>query len=156
MMKVRITQHDNGRTEPPTSKPREVEVDEGGFDGYAHDAQVVTYNGPDSDYTGKEIAFASNEDHVEIVDVTNKSNPVQIASFTYPGADYTHQNWLTEDRNYLLVGDEGDEFQFGFNTRTIVFNVSDLDNIQLHMEYEGETNDSDQALNDLKKEKGAR
>ena len=111
--------------------------------GYTHDTQVITYDGPDSDYTGKEIAFASNADHVEIVDVTNKSNPIQIASFEYPATGYTHQNWLTEDRNYMLLGDEGDEFDFGFNTRTIVFNISDLDNIVLHMEYEGETSSVD-------------
>ena len=111
--------------------------------GYTHDTQVITYDGPDSDYTGKEIAFASNADHVEIVDVTNKSNPIQIASFEYPATGYTHQNWLTEDRNYMLLGDEGDEFDFGFDTRTLVFNISDLDNIVLHMEYEGETSSVD-------------
>ena len=111
--------------------------------GYTHDTQVITYDGPDSDYTGKEIAFASNADHVEIVDVTNKSNPIQIASFEYPATGYTHQNWLTEDRNYMLLGDEADEFNFGFNTRTLVFNISDLDNIVLHMEYEGETSSVD-------------
>ncbi|MBQ0740160.1 choice-of-anchor B family protein, partial [Aquimarina celericrescens] len=27
----------------------------GGQGAYTHDAQVITYNGPDSDYTGKEI-----------------------------------------------------------------------------------------------------
>jgi choice-of-anchor B domain-containing protein len=111
--------------------------------GYTHDAQVIIYDGPDSDYTGKEIFFGSNADHVEIVDVTDKNNPIQIASFTYPGTGYTHQNWLTEDRNYMLLGDEADEFDFGFNTRTIVFNISDLDNIELHMEYEGETSSVD-------------
>jgi len=43
----------------------------------------------------------------------------------------------------MLLGDEGDEFDFGFNTRTLVFNISDLDNIVLHMEYEGETSSVD-------------
>ena len=111
--------------------------------GYTHDAQVIIYDGPDSDYTGKEIFFGSNADHVEIVDVTDKNNPIQITAFTYSGTGYTHQSWLTEDRNYMLLGDEGDEFDFGFNTRTIVINVSDLDNIVLHMEYEGETSSVD-------------
>tara|TARA_R110000787_G_scaffold15134_5_gene46832 strand:+ start:4003 stop:5415 length:1413 start_codon:yes stop_codon:yes gene_type:complete len=111
--------------------------------GYTHDAQVIIYDGPDTDYTGKEIFFGSNADHVEIVDMTDKTNPVQIASFTYPTTGYTHQNWLTEDRNYMLLGDEGDEFDFGFNTRTVVFDISDLDNIQLHMEYFSETESVD-------------
>ena len=107
--------------------------------GYTHDAQVIIYDGPDQDHVGKEIFFGSNEDHVEIVDVTDKTNPIQIASFSYPTVGYTHQNWLTEDRKYMLLGDEADEFDFGFNTRTVVFDVSDLDNIDIHMEYFSET-----------------
>ena len=116
-------------------------VGEGGYSGggYTHDAQVVIYNGPDTNYTGHEIFFGANANHVEIVDVSNKSNPIQISSFTYPSVGYTHQNWLTEDQKYLLLGDEGDEFDFGFNTRTIVFDVSDLDNPTVHTEYFGET-----------------
>ena len=120
-------------------------VAEGGYaaGGYTHDAQIIIYDGPDQDYVGKEIVFASNADHVEIVDVTDKNNPIQIASFLYSDTGYTHQNWLTEDRNYMLLGDEGDELDFGFNTRTVVFDVSDLDNITLHMEYFGETESID-------------
>ncbi len=107
--------------------------------GYSHDAQVVVYDGPDSDYTGHEIYFGSHASHVVILDVSDKSNPVSIASFNYPSTGYTHQNWLTEDHKYMLLGDEGDEFDFGFNTRTVVFDLTDLDNPQLHHEYFGET-----------------
>ena len=123
-------------------------VGEGGYSGggYTHDAQVVIYNGPDSDYTGREIYFGSNASHVVIVDVTDKSNPTQIASFQYPTTGYTHQNWLTEDHKYMLLGDEGDEFDFGFNTRTVVFDLTDLDNPSLHMEYFGETSSVDHNL----------
>lgn len=114
-------------------------VGEGGYSGggYTHDAQVVIYDGPDTDYTGREIFFGSNASHVEIVDVTDKANPVQIKSFTYPTTGYTHQNWLTEDHKYMLLGDEGDEFDFGFNTRTVIFDLTDLDNPILHFEYFG-------------------
>ena len=54
----------------------------GGYsdDGYTHDAQVVIYNGPDTDYTGREIYIGSNEDEVVIVDVTDKNNPQHISS----------------------------------------------------------------------------
>ncbi len=50
-------------------------------DGYTHDAQVVIYNGPDTDYTGREIYVGSNEDRVVIVDVTDKNNPQHISLF---------------------------------------------------------------------------
>ncbi len=108
-----------------------------GVSGYSHDAQVVTYNGPDTDYSGKEIYIGSNETNVVIADVTDKDNPFQISSLTYGNRAYTHQGWFTEDQRYFILGDELDETNFGFNTRTLVFDVSDLDNPVLHMEYTG-------------------
>jgi len=114
-------------------------VDEGGFEGYSHDAQVVTYNGPDSDYSGKEILVGSNENEVVIVDVTNKGTPIEIATITYSNIEYTHQGWFTEDERYFIVGDELDELRLGNNTRTIVLDFSDLDNPLFHMQYFGPT-----------------
>ena len=116
-------------------------VGAGGFedDWYCHDAQILVYDGPDLDYQGREIFMGSNVDYISIVDVTDKNNPVGISTLSYPDVDYTHQGWLTEDRQYFIVGDELDELTFGFNTRMLVFDVSDLDNPQLHMEYSGPT-----------------
>ncbi|SRX52384.1 choice-of-anchor B family protein [Aequorivita sp. CIP111184] len=113
----------------------------GGFsdDNYCHDAQVVMYDGPDSDYAGREIFFGSNEDRVSIVDVTDKNNPQGISIGLYGSVEYTHQGWLTEDKRYFIIGDELDESSFGFNTRTIIFDVSDLDNPVVHFEYEADT-----------------
>lgn len=104
---------------------------------YSHDAQVVTYNGPDTDYTGREILIGSNETLVAIVDITDKDNPIEIATITYPTIGYTHQGWFTEDQRFFLLGDETDEISFGFNTRTIIFDFEDLDNPTLSFEYEG-------------------
>jgi choice-of-anchor B domain-containing protein len=116
-------------------------VGDGGYalDAYSHDAQVVTYNGPDTDYTGREILVGSNENAVVIVDITDKNNPQPISSTNYVNVGYTHQGWFTEDQRYFLVGDELDEFNVGFNTRTIVFDFTDLDNPQFDFEYFGTT-----------------
>ena len=65
-------------------------------DGYTHDVQCVNYKGPDENFHDREICFASNEDSVTIVDVTDKGNPVQLSKIAYPGAAYTHQGWLDE------------------------------------------------------------
>ncbi len=115
----------------------------GGFaaDGYVHDAQVITYNGPDTDYTGSEIFVGSNgsEQVVSLVDVTNKVSPQGISTLTYSNVGYTHQAWFTEDHRYLLLGDEFDESNVGFNTRTIVFDMLDLDNPVEAFSYFGET-----------------
>jgi len=116
-------------------------VGEGGYqmDAYSHDAQVVTYSGPDTDYTGKEILIGSNENEVVIVDITDKANPISISSISYGQVGYTHQGWFTEDQAYFILGDETDELGFGFNTRTIIFNFTDLDNPFLSFEYTGST-----------------
>ena len=116
-------------------------VAEGGYggEGYTHDAQVVTYNGPDTDYTGKEIFIGSNENKVAIVDVSDKANPSTISTISYPNFGYTHQGWLTEDSRYFILGDEGDESDFGNNTRSIVLDFTDLDNPVIHFNYFGPT-----------------
>jgi choice-of-anchor B domain-containing protein len=77
----------------------------GGYaqDSYSHDAQVVTYNGPDTDYTGREILIGSNADIVALVDITDKDNPVQISTIGYANLGYTHQGWFTEDQRYFLL-----------------------------------------------------
>jgi len=116
-------------------------VGKGGYteEGYTHDAQVVTYNGPDSAYVGKEILIGSNENKVVILDVSNKSNVLKIAEIGYEQIGYTHQGWFTEDHAYFIVGDETDEQNFGMNTRTLVFDFTDLDNPVLSNTYLGTT-----------------
>ncbi len=92
-----------------------------------HDAQCVSYGGPDLDYAGKELCFSSNENLFEIVDVTTKSSPALIASATYPFVFFTHQGWLTEDHRYFFLGDELDELALAGRTRTHVFDLEDID-----------------------------
>ncbi|AJQ97656.1 choice-of-anchor B family protein [Gynuella sunshinyii] len=97
-------------------------------DGYTHDAQCVIYNGPDTDYTGKEICVGYNEDTITIVDVTSKSNPYQISRTTYAGSQYTHQGWFADDNHAILImNDELDEQYNGHNTTSYIYDVSNLD-----------------------------
>ena len=112
-------------------------IDSGGFLGYAHDAQVVTYNGPDTPHIGKEILIGSNENEVVIVDVSSKASPILLSKISYNNVGYTHQGWFTEDMKYFILGDELDERDIGTNTRTIVFDFTDLDSPKYHMDYLG-------------------
>ncbi len=96
-------------------------------DGYTHDAQCVSYVGPDSDYRDSEVCFAFNEDTLTIVDVTNKVAPRSISRTSYPGVGYTHQGWVSDDHMFLLLGDEADEQDFGHNTVTRIWDLTDLD-----------------------------
>ena len=117
---------------------------EGSQFGYSHDAQIVNYKGPDQDYFGKEIYIGSNENKVDIVDVTDKSEPKLISTFLYDH-QYTHQAWLTDDHKYALLGDELDEVDSNYElkadakTRTVIIDLSDLDKPSLHHDYEAET-----------------
>lgn len=121
-------------------------VSAGGYaaDGYSHDAQVITYSGPDTDYTGKQIYIGSNgstsgTNKVVILDVSDKANPQFIANISYSNSGYTHQGWFTENQQHFILGDELDEQFFGNNTKTMVFDFSDLDNPVLSSTYFGPT-----------------
>ena len=104
--------------------------------GYTHDAQCVVYTGPDEDYAGREICFGSNETALSIADVTDKENPVAISAPSYPNVAYSHQAWLTEDQRYLYMNDELDELGGNLEgTRTLIWNVEDLDDPQLAREF---------------------
>jgi choice-of-anchor B domain-containing protein len=97
-------------------------------DAYTHDVQCVIYHGPDINFLGQEICISSNEDTVNIVNVTDKNKPYQISAASYDGVKYTHQGWLTEDHQYFLLGDELDEKKFRTNTKTFIWDFSDLAN----------------------------
>ena len=120
---------------------------EGGYadDSYTHDAHIVTYDGPDNQYKGREILFGSNSDGGEnnkiiIVDITDKSNPIRINSITYTNGGYTHQGFLSEDHRYFFLGDELDELQYGVPTQTRIFDLTSLSNSTLHVNYFGGVN----------------
>ena len=115
--------------------------------GYTHDAQCVIYTGPDEDYKDREICFGSNETALSIADVTNKENPEAISRAAYPGFGYVHQGWLSEDRRYFFVDDELDELGgLAPRTRTLVWDIEDLDDPILVKEHLGETTSTDHNL----------
>lgn len=104
--------------------------------GYTHDAQCVSYRGPDADHTGKEICFNASESALGIGDVTDKDNPTPISSATYPNVAYSHQGWLSEDQAYFYLNDELDELSgLTTGTRTMVWDVKDLDDPVLVKEF---------------------
>ena len=101
-----------------------------GGTGYTHDAQCVIYRGPDDRYTGRELCFDSdpNPSALSIVDVTDKEDPQLVGRNVYEGGAYSHQGWLTPDHRYFYLGDELDEATFGHETRTSIFDLSDIEN----------------------------
>jgi len=113
----------------------------------------IIYDGPDADYAGREICFGSNETALSIADVTDKDNPIAISSASYPNAAYAHQGWITEDHRYFYMGDELDEGAAQRDstiamtgTRTLIWDVEDLDDPILAKEHFGEVLATDHNL----------
>jgi choice-of-anchor B domain-containing protein len=115
--------------------------------GYTHDAMCVSYRGPDARFAGREICFNASETAVGIADVTEKTAPKRIAVAEYPNTAYAHQGWLSEDHKYFFLDDEGDEVSGRVpKTRTLVWDVSKLDEPVLVKEFLGTTAASDHNL----------
>lgn len=94
-----------------------------------HEGQCVTYHGPDTRYTGKEICITGDEGKgFSVYDVTNKGAVTKIVTEAYQGVAYAHQGWLTEDHKYLIYSDELDEQLFGFKTTLYLYDMTDLTN----------------------------
>lgn len=111
---------------------------------YTHDAHIITYNGPDTEHVGKEILLGSNSDggsnnQLVIVDVSDKSSPRLLSRAVYSNGGYTHQTWIDPQHRFAYLGDELDESNFGNRTKTLVFDLSDLDQPVLHHTYLGPT-----------------
>ena len=115
--------------------------------GYTHDAQCVVYAGPDEEHQGKEICFGANETALSIADVSDKENTLALSMASYPNVGYSHQGWLTEDHAFFYMNDELDELQ-GLvpSTRTLIWDVRDLDDPILVKEFQSENRASDHNL----------
>jgi choice-of-anchor B domain-containing protein len=106
--------------------------------GGTHDIQCLNYRGPDDRFQGREICLRSAADDFIISDVTDKANPRQLASTTHPNPAYLHQGWVTEDHQYFVMDDESDVIRGNVpTTRTLVWDISDLEDPRLAEEFMG-------------------
>lgn len=97
-------------------------------DGYVHDTDCVIYHGPELEFHGRELCANFNEDSLTLVDVTDRSFPVQLSRTEYEGSRYTHQGEWMPDHRYLLLDDESDEELNGVKTTTYIWDLLDLEN----------------------------
>ncbi len=115
--------------------------------GYTHDAQCVVYHGPDERYTGRQICVGSNESEINIADVTDKDSPIAVGRSSYPNVAYAHQGWFDESHRYFYMGDELDEIGGNVDrTRTLVWDLAELDDPILVHEYFGPVEATDHNL----------
>ena len=119
-----------------------------GFDGtgYTHDVLCIVYRGPDMDHGGREVCLGANETGLSIADVSDKAAPFAISATSYPSVGYAHQLWVDEQQEYLYLNDELDESHYGDPTRTLVWDIRDLDDPVVVREFLNTTDATDHNL----------
>lgn len=111
--------------------------------GEFHDAQALVYNGPDEAHVGKSVLFAAGGHKLWVLDISDPSDVELIGSTSYTQAHFAHQVWVAETHDHAFLGDEMDESDLGGPTRTVVIDLSDLDNPVEVEVYEAPTTASD-------------
>ncbi len=109
-------------------------------DRYVHETQVVTYPTGGPGGGPRELAICCGglgsgytDTGIDIVDVTNGSAPASLLHIGYGQSNYSHQAWLSPDRQFLFHNDEVDGRPF-----TRVFNASNLNAPTPVLTYVGE------------------
>ncbi len=106
--------------------------------GATHDIQCLNYRGPDARYRDREICLRSAGSLFIISDVTDKANPRELARTSHPNPAYMHQGWVTDDHQYFIMDDESDVIRGTVaTTRTLIWDISDLEDPQLAKEFMG-------------------
>lgn len=97
---------------------------------YSHESIVVNYAGPDTRYTGREIAFnyTGQGKTFQVLDVTDKSSIKLLSSTTHPGASFIHQGFATSDYKHMIVNDETISTASG--SPDFVYNIEKLDAVR--------------------------
>ncbi len=123
-----------GLVELDLSNPEAPQIASAWTQFYVHDAQVVSYTeGP---FAGREIAFCGSgldggftSTGMRVVDVTTPGAFFTVATLFYSTPSYSHQLWLSEDKQYLYLNDELDEIDgLVSQTTTRIIDVSDINN----------------------------
>ena len=96
-------------------------------DTYAHVFTDARANQCAPGHNPCEVVFSfAGTPGLKIIDVTNKSAPVTLSTFTYPQLGYTHSGWISSDGNYIYLHDELDEQNFGVNGRIRTIDITNL------------------------------
>ena len=96
-------------------------------DTYAHVFSDARANQCAPGHNPCEVVFSfAGTPGLKIIDVTDKSAPVTLSTFTYPQLGYTHSGWISSDGNYIFLHDELDEQNFGLNSRIRTIDITSL------------------------------
>jgi len=84
-----------------------------------------------------------NEKEMKLWNITDPNNSAVLGTAEYNDVDkanqYVHSGWGTEDKQFILLHDEFDEYRGGLNTTVRIFSISDLNNPSLVGQWTGST-----------------
>jgi choice-of-anchor B domain-containing protein len=73
-----------------------------------------------------------NEKEMKLWNITDPNNSSHLGTAEYSDVDktnqYVHSGWGTEDKQFILLHDEFDEYRGGLNTTVRIFSIEDLTN----------------------------
>ncbi len=108
---------------------------------YPRNFECVLYHGPDTRFQGHEIcAGAAGRRSMVIWDMTGK---VKLSQTFYKRYNSPWKVAFTEDHRYVLLADSHDEYNPGFNTRTFLFDITNLTAPVQFASYDGPTRGRD-------------
>ena len=106
--------------------------------GYTHDGASLTIEDQRSVNdcgltSGSCTVFIDfNEKEMKLWNITDPNNSTQLGLAEYDDVDksnqYVHSGWGTEDKQFILLHDEYDEYRGGLNTTVRIFSIEDLNN----------------------------
>ena len=93
------------------------------------------------------MCFNANETALSDRRRHRQGQPARRRDGDVPNSGYTHQGWLSEDQRYFFSNDETDETGGQVaSTRTLIWDVAELDDPILVREYFSENRSSDHNL----------
>ncbi|WP_196137148.1 choice-of-anchor B family protein [Aliikangiella sp. G2MR2-5] len=113
-----------------------VKNNQSSFNGYTHDGASVLIsdsratNGCVNGGVSCTVFVDFNEKEMVLWDITDPTDTRHLSTAEYDDVDkvnqYVHSGWVTEDKNYVLLHDEFDEYRGGLNSTVRIFDISNL------------------------------
>ncbi|TQV72832.1 choice-of-anchor B family protein [Aliikangiella marina] len=125
--------HNYSLTNPETI---DIENNQVNFGEYTHDGASVTISDSRKDTEcikatiNCSVFIGFNEKQMRLFDISDPADTRLLSTASYNDVSfnnkYVHSGWVTEDKQYVLLHDEFDEFQGGLNTTVRIFDISNL------------------------------
>ena len=116
----------------------------GHYNTRVHDMYAETFTDSRADQCAAghnpcEILFGWHAHYIQVVDITDKANPVDISQIHPVAAVGSHSGWISKDKQWLFSFDEGDEILHGTKTLIRAIKISNLNSDKTFAAWVGKT-----------------